>query len=70
MALRGLVGDGMGGGKALAPSMECRMTFEGRLREEKNQLEERLKNVNAVLESLEKSPQILEVLEGLSKLGY
>ena len=70
MALGGLTRGYDGSAKALSPSVECRITFEGRLREEKLQLEERLKNVNSVLESLKKAPQVAEVLEALNKLGY
>ena len=70
MALGGLTRGYGGDAKSLTPSVECRLTFEGRLREEKAQLEKRLTDVNAVLESLKKAPQVAEVLEALNKLGY
>ena len=54
------------------PSMELRTqtTFVGRLREEKENLEKRLTDVNAVLKSLEDAPDVAKVLEALNKLGY
>ena len=71
MALRGLVPSGMGG-ECKMPSMEIRTatTFEGRLREEKQNLEKRLADINAVLKALKEAPQVAEVIEALNKLGY
>lgn len=47
-----------------------RSSFAGRLKEEKKQLEERLANINEVLKSLDKSPEVANVLEALNKLNY
>ena len=71
MTLRGLISGGMGG-ECKMPSMEIRtaITFEGRLREEKQNLEKRLADVNAVLKALKEAPQVAEVIEALNKLGY
>ena len=53
-------------------SLEVRTatTFQGRLQEEKENLERRLADVNAVLESLKHAPEVANVLEALNKLGY
>lgn len=69
MAFGGLTGMGS---NSKMPLMEIRtaVTFEGRLWEEKENLEHRLKDINAVLEALEKAPQVASVLEALNKLGY
>ncbi len=68
--MRGLTGSI--GSDYKMPTMEIRtaITFEGRLREEKTNLEKRLVDVNAVLEALEKAPQVAKVIEALNKLGY
>ena len=69
MALRGLGYDNSG---ARMPSLEVRIatTFEGRLKEEKKNLEERLTDINKVLEAFKKAPQVTEIIEALNKLGY
>ena len=57
------------GGNQLMPTIEgcnTRMTFEGRLRDEKKNLEERLFNINAVLEKLEKAPEVASIIEALN----
>ena len=61
-----------GGEKASMGALEIRTqtTFVGRLREEKENLERRLADVNAVLESLKNAPEVAKVLEALNKLGY
>ena len=66
MPFQGLVPGGMG----KIPDVRTAITFEGKLREEKQNLERRLADVNAVLEALEKAPQVAEVIEALNKLGY
>ena len=63
---------GIGGGEYNTTSLEVRTqtTFEGRLREEKEQLECRLKDVNSVLDALKNAPEVTKVVEALHKLGY
>ena len=65
-------GFNMGGEKASMGALEIRAqtTFEGRLREEKENLEKRLMDVNAVLDALKNAPEVANVLEALNKLGY
>ena len=65
-ALKGIGGQGAIGALAI-PTRE---TFEGRLRREKKDIEERLENINAVLKSLEEAPEVAKVLEAINKLGY
>lgn len=69
--MRGLNMGGMGE-KTATMALECRTatTFEGKLREEKELLEKRLDNINAVLKSLKDAPEVAKVLEALNKLGY
>ena len=45
-------------------------TFVDRLKDEKKSLEDRLNAVNNVLKSLEKTPEVANVVEALNKLGY
>ena len=54
------------------PTVDCRtsITFEGRLREEKTNLEKRLADINAVLDSLKNNPEVTKVLEAINKLQY
>ena len=61
-----------GGEKMPIGALEVRTqtTFQGRLQEEKENLERRLLDVNAVLESLKNAPEVANVLEALNKLGY
>ena len=61
-----------GGESASLGALEIRTqtTFEGRLREEKENLEKRLMDVNAVLDALKNAPEVANVLEALNKLGY
>ena len=51
------------------PSVGC-TTFVDRLKDEKKSLEDRLNAVNNVLKSLEKDPEVANVVEVLNKLGY
>ena len=41
-----------------------------RLRSEKQQLEQRLKEINNVLNSLEKNPETQSVLDAVARLGH
>ena len=65
-------GFNMGGERVSEGTLEIRAqtTFEGRLREEKQKLEKRLMDVNAVLDALKNAPEVANVLEALNKLGY
>ncbi len=45
-------------------------TLSEELKYRKAKLEEELKNTNNAIEALEKYPEVLTVLEQLSKLGY
>ena len=67
-----MIGLNLGGEKMPATAMEVRTrtTFGGRLREEKERLEKRLADINAVLEALKDAPEINKVIEALNKLGY
>lgn len=70
MALGGLTGIGSGNCKMPLLEVRTQMTFEGRLREEKENLEKRLTNINAILEQLETNPDMAKFMEALNKLGY
>lgn len=52
------------------PICSSQITFKDKIIQEKKQLEERLRNINAVLDALENAPEVLNVMEALNKLGY
>ena len=66
----GLLRGGIGNECKMPMEVRTKTTFEGRLREEKENLERRLADVNAVLTELEAAPQVAKVIEALNKLGY
>jgi hypothetical protein len=67
--MRGLAETIGGQANCAMPSIRY-TTFVDRLKDEKKNLEERLLAVNDVLKSLEKAPEVANVVEALNKLGY
>lgn len=53
---------------AKVPTM-ARQTYRGNLEEQKENLEKRLADINAVLEALDKSPDVANVVEAINRLS-